>query len=203
MINLLIDFLNKCKQNMSAEKYPTQFPVLDTARLKLRPLFEEDVDAVYEYSSDPDITQFLLWYTHRTKDDSFSFIKFARDEFDKRSSIIWGIELRAERKIIGTIDLRNYNSIHRCGEIGYVIRKNYWNKGFVTEAIKAVIDYGFRELNLNRVEAHCEHENTGSWRAMEKSGMKYEGSLREKVYIKDRFRTMKMYSILKKEWKIV
>ena len=200
MINLHTDFLNKCKQNMSVEKYPKQFPVIETSRLLLRQISPLDVDNIFEYASDTDVTPFVIFETHITKEDSLSFIQFACEEFEKQSSIIWAILLKSENKMIGTIDLRNYNSIHRCGEVGYVIGKQYWNKGFVSEAMKAVIDYGFGELNLNRIESHCEHENTGSWHVMENCGMKYEGTLREKVFIKNRFRSMKMYSILKSEW---
>jgi [ribosomal protein S5]-alanine N-acetyltransferase len=200
MINLHPDFLNKCKQNMSVEKYPTQFPVLESERILLRRLSIDDLDDVFEYGSDPGVTPFVIFETHKTKDDSLFFIKFASDEFEKRKSIIWAIELKAENKMIGTIDLRNYNSVHQCGEIGYVIGREYWSKGLVTEAMKAVIHYGFDELQLNRIEAHCEHENTGSWRVMEKCGMKYEGTLREKIFLKNRLRSMKMYSILKSEW---
>lgn len=64
-----------------------------------------------------------------------------------------------------------------------------------------MLQHWFEVLHLNRIEAHCEEENIGSWRVMEKCGMKYEGTLREKVFIKERFRSMKMYSILKQEWK--
>lgn len=104
------------------------------------------------------------------------------------------------KKIIGSIDLRNWNAIHNCGEIGYVISKEYWNRGYVSEAIKAVIKFGFEVLHLNRIELHCEEENIGSWRVMEKCGMKFEGILREKVFFKERLRSMKVYSMLKKEW---
>lgn len=185
---------------MNAEKYPDLFPTLITSRLKLREILETDQENIFEYANDPDVTPFLMFDTHRTKEDSLSFIVFAGNEFKNQTSIIWGIELIEEKKMIGTIDLRGFKNGHRCGEIGYVINKKYWNKGFVTEAMKSVIKYGFEQLNLNRIESHCEHENMGSWKVMEKCGLKYEGTLREKVFIKNRFRSMKMYSILKAEW---
>jgi len=145
MINLRADFLNKCKQNMIAEKYPDQFPVLESKRIILRQIQISDLEDMFEYASDSEVTPFLLWDTHKTHNDSLSFIHFAQNEFENRSSIIWAIELKSENKMIGTIDLRNYNSVNRCGEIGYAIGKKYWNKGFVSEAMKSVINYGFRE----------------------------------------------------------
>jgi [ribosomal protein S5]-alanine N-acetyltransferase len=66
----------------------------------------------------------------------------------------------------------------------------------------AVVNFAFEVLGLNRVEAHCEEENIGSWKVMMKAGMKFEGVLREKVFVKDKFRSMKVYSIIKSEYDI-
>ncbi len=185
---------------MNAEKYPDLFPTLITSRLKLREIQESDLDNIFEYASNSDVTPFVIFDTHKTKEDSLSFIEFAKNEFRNKTSLIWAIELKEEEKMIGTIDLRGFNNSNRCGEIGYALNKKYWNKGYVTESMKSVIQYGFDQLDLNRIESHCEHENFGSWKVMEKCGLKYEGTLREKVFIKNRFRSMKMYSILKQEW---
>ncbi len=176
-------------------------PKIETERLILRKITADDVNDIFEYASVPEVTTFVLWETHKSKQDSLDFIKVALEQFENNLSIIWGIKIKSEKKLIGSIDLRDWNTIHKCGEVGYVISKKYWNKGYVSEAMKVVIKFGFKELHLNRIEAHCEEENIGSWKVMEKCGMKYEGTLREKVFIKERFRSMKMYSILKKEWK--
>ena len=185
---------------MLQNKELPEFPKIETERLLLRKININDADDIFEYASVPEITTFLLWETHRSKSDSLDFIKFADEQFNNKTSIIWGIVIKNGNKLIGTIDIRNWNMIHNCGEIGYVISKKYWNMGYVSEAMAAVIKYGFKELLLNRVEAHCEEENIGSWKVMEKCRMKFEGVLREKVFIKGRFRSMKMYSILRKEW---
>jgi ribosomal-protein-alanine N-acetyltransferase len=178
-----------------------EIPKIETERLILRKITADDVNDIFEYASVPEITTFVLWETHKAKQDSLDFVKLAADQFDNNISIIWGIEIKSEKKIIGSIELRNWNAINKCGDLGYAISSKYWNKGYVSEAMKAVIKFGFEVLHLNRAEAHCEEENIGSWRVMEKCGMKYEGTLREKVFIKERFRSMKMYSILKQEWK--
>jgi ribosomal-protein-alanine N-acetyltransferase len=187
---------------MSDEKLLTNFPVLSTERLLLRQLIVDDAEDVFEYASVPEVAEFLIWNPHAKINDSLDFIQFAQEQFETVSSLIFGIELKVEKKLIGTIDLRGFNSAHRCGDVGYVISKKYWNKGFVTEAFKEIVRFGFTELNLNRIEAHCEEENAGSWKVMEKVGLIFEGTLREKVFFKDRFHTMKMYSILKKDWLI-
>lgn len=185
---------------MSDEKYPSSFPIIKTKRLILRQLTLNDAKDVFEYASVPEMSRFLVWEYHKSIQDSIDFINFSANEFNSLSSIIWGIELAESKKIIGTIDLRNFYNKNKCAETGYGINIEYWNKGIVTESLSAILDYAFSELQLNRVESHCEPENTGSWRVMEKSGMKHEGTLREKIFMKNKFRTMKFYSILKSEW---
>jgi ribosomal-protein-alanine N-acetyltransferase len=178
----------------------TEIPNIVTDRLLLRELSFKDTDDVYEYASIPAVTTFLVWHPHQSRQDSIDFINFAKEQFVKNITIIWGIEFKEERKLIGTIDLRNTQLINNCGEIGYVISNKYWNRGIMTEALKSVIKFGFNDLKLHRIEAHCETENIGSSRVMEKAGMKNEGVLREKIYIKNKYRSMKMFSILKSEY---
>jgi ribosomal-protein-alanine N-acetyltransferase len=185
---------------MIDKKELTEIPIIETERLLLRKITLNDVDDIFDYASIPELTTFVLWYPHKTKSETFDFIKFTDEQFRNRLSIVWGILIKNENKLIGSIDLRGWNTDNKCGDVGYAISKDYWNKGFVSEAMKAVIKFGFEQLQLNRIEAHCQKENIGSWRVMEKCGMKYEGTLREKVFIKKRYRSMKMYSILKKEW---
>ncbi len=175
-------------------------PVLETDRLLLKKLSLNDAEDIYEYAHEDEVTKYVIWNRHKSVGDSVEFINYAAEEFRNGTSIVWGLEVKNERKVIGTIDLRNFNNEHKCGEIGYCISKKYWNQGFTTEALKAVINFGFERLYLNRLEAHCELENIASWRVMEKAGMIYEGILREKVLIKSKFRSMKMYSILKSDY---
>lgn len=186
---------------MIEKKELTEIPIIETERLILRKITLNDVDDIFEYASIPEVTAFVPWYAHKTKNDSADFVKFAEEQFHNNLSIVWGIVIKSKNKLIGSIELRGWNSINNCGDIGYVISKNYWGQGITTEAMNAVIKFGIEQLELNRVEAHCEEENIGSWHVMEKCGMIYEGTLREKVFIKDRYRSMKIYSILKKEWK--
>jgi len=185
---------------MSTIKKPSKIPELNTKRLLLRKINLKDARDIFEYAQVKDATSHVPWDPHKSIQDSRAFIKFATEQFTAGSSIIWGIEVKKEKKLIGTIDLRGWRTTNNCGEIGYVISNKYWNMGFITEALKAVIKFGFEKLQLNRIESHCEEENIGSWHVMEKAGMKYEGTLREKIFMKEKYRSMKMYSILKKEY---
>lgn len=177
-----------------------EIPVLETERLILRKLTAADIDDIFEYASQHDTTIYLPWETHKSKDDSFEFLKMTDEKFISTDNINWGVELKSEKKIIGSIEIRKWNDINRCGDIGYALSPLYWNRGIMTEALKRIIRFAFDELYLNRVEAHCDGNNTGSYRVMEKAGMKYEGTHRQKVFVKGKFVNMKFYSMLKSEY---
>lgn len=177
-----------------------EIPVLESGRLVLRGFSDNDIDDIFEYASIPEVTVFLPWETHRSIDDTKKFLKLSKDMFEKKDNIDFAIVLKSENKVIGGISIRKWNNENRCADIGYVLSPKYWNKGIITEAIKRIIKFGFDELNANRIEAHCDENNIGSYRAMEKAGMKYEGTLRQKVLMKGNYVNMKYYSILREEY---
>ncbi|MBI1936869.1 MAG: GNAT family N-acetyltransferase [Ignavibacteriales bacterium] len=177
-----------------------EVPILETGRLLLRELTVLDTDDIFEYASQPETIIYLPWESHKSQDDTLSFLKMVSEKFSTSDNINWGIEFKSKRKIIGSIEIRKWNDINRCGDIGYALSPAYWNKGIMSEALRRVIKFAFEELNLNRVEAHCDENNTGSYRVMEKAGMKYEGTLRQKVFVKGQFVSMKLYSLLQSEY---
>ena len=178
----------------------TEVPVLETNRLLLRAFNQNDIDDIFEYASDPEVSKYLPWDVHVSKKNTIDFLKASEENFQRLDIIDWGIELKNEHKLIGGISIRNWNNKHLCADAGYVISKKYWNRGIATEALAKVIQFGFETLCVNRIEAHCDDENIGSSRVMEKCGMKYEGTLRQKVFEKGRFVDAKFYSILRNEF---
>lgn len=175
-------------------------PVLDTDRLILRAFTQNDLDDIFEYASKPEVTKYLPWKTHSSRNDTIDFLKMSQDMFEKQDNLDFAIEFKSDKKVIGGISIRKWNDENRCADIGYVLSPNYWNMGIITEAIMQIIKFGFEELNVNRVEAHCDEDNVSSYKAMEKAGMKYEGTLRKKVFMKDKFVNMRFYSILREEY---
>ena len=111
----------------------------------------------------------------------------------------WGIVLKVDGRLIGTIDIFK-SPAHNAAEIGYAIGKDYWGRGYVTEAAAAVVQLGFEPVGLNRIEARCNPANVGSARVMEKIGMSYEGTIREQVFVKGSYVDLKLYSILEREY---
>jgi len=184
---------------MNIEDVFSNFPTLETERLILRKLRLEDAKDVFEYASDPEVSKYVTWEPHKSIEDSINFIKFTHERYEKKEGIIWGIVYRENNKVIGTCDISPVTK-HFRAEIAYTLARDYWGKGIMTEAVKEVIRFGFEKMNLNRIQAMCIPENIGSYRVMEKVGMKYEGLIREYIYIKGKFQDLKLYSILKREY---
>ena len=178
----------------------SQPPTIETARLTLRPLTMADDEAIYAYCSDPEVSKYVLFETHQTIEDSRVFLRLVLSEYAEQKPSALGIELKESGTFIGTIGYLNWSDDHKRIEIGYAISRAFWNKGYVTEAAKGLIDHLFRNSDLIRIESRCRLENTGSFRVMEKAGMKFEGILRKQVFSKGEHHDMKFYSILRDEW---
>ncbi len=185
---------------MHSEGIFGDLPQLETERLILRKLIPDDATDVFAYASDPEVTKYLLWDTHRTISDSLAFVSAALARYQTGAPAPWGIVLKDEGKIIGTCDYISYHDTHNRAEIGYALARPCWGRGIMTEAVRKILDYGFRVKNFNRVQAMCDVPNIGSARVMEKAGMTFEGILRDYMIHHSIPRDVKMYSILKDEW---
>jgi ribosomal-protein-alanine N-acetyltransferase len=177
-------------------------PVLETERLLLRKMRLDDAEAMFAYASDPEVTRYVLWDTHRSIEDSEDFLRLATEGYERGDFGGWGVVLKDSGAFIGTCGMdAGYAPEHARAELGYVLSREYWGRGLMSEAVRAVIRFGFERLELNRLEARCIAENVASARVMEKAGMSYEGTLREREFIKGAYRDMKLYSILRREYR--
>jgi ribosomal-protein-alanine N-acetyltransferase len=119
--------------------------------------------------------------------------------FNEGLGIRWGIALKGKSKIIGTIGFNNYTKKHRAN-IGYDLKSSYWNKGYMTEALQAAIEFGFNVLDINRIEAEVMQGNVISERLLKKLNFKREGVLRQWMLWNEQYYDMTMYSLLKMEY---
>lgn len=173
-------------------------PTLETERLRLRKLKIEDADAMYTYASNDDVTKYVLWDSHTSLEQTKQFIQFMIDKYDQ-GNYAWAVTLKDSDAFIGTIDYVMLNESERIGEIGYALSHLYWGKGYMSEAAKAILHFGFTELQLERIQARCFAENVGSERVMQKAGMVYEGTMRKAKLCKGTYYDLKIYSILREE----
>lgn len=143
-------------------------PIL-TERLLLRRFFVEDAVAAYEtWMSDSEVTHFLTWNAHGSSDESRKTIGMWTKEYDI-GSLDWCITLRSTGEPIGSITaVRDHPDQGWC-ELGYCIGQDYWDKGYMTEAVRAVTEYIFINFGYNFIQARHETENEASGRVLEKS----------------------------------
>ena len=175
-------------------------PTLDTPRLLLRQVMLDDAPDYFEFSSDPEVTRFIAQPTHLSIEETRERIAYMAEPEMIAVHRQWGMVLKETGKLIGACGLFVESDKHSRAGLGYSLNRAYWNRGYTTEAVRAMIDYGFGQLGYNRIEAMCFLDNPASARVMEKSGMKYEGILREYMFLKGEYKDLHVYSILRNEW---
>lgn len=173
----------------------TPFPILATERLKLRALELSDLDDLYEYASDPEIDRYVPWEHYQNIDEARVNLNEFLEEYEKDGLGAWGIEHRTDQKLIGIINTSIPHRINRRVEVGYTIARPYWGQGFATEALRAVIQFGFEKMELARMEAVVLPENVASARVLEKAGMQFEGILHSYQVWRGQPRDLRMYAI--------
>ena len=150
------------------------------------------LDDFMEWATDDEVTKYMMWnsYTSRSEAEGF-FVNIVEKHR-------WFKAVCLGEKVIGSITLEKGKGAHSCkADLGYVIARKYWGNGFATQAIKLAIQTGFKDLDIERIEAHVDPSNIGSQRVLEKNGFIKEGLCKnfilQKGVLKDRF----VYAFLK------
>lgn len=175
-------------------------PELSSARLCLRRLTMRDAQDMYAICSDPLVSRYVMWTTHRSVAETRDFLRGVLRQYRLDRPAPWAIVLREENRVIGTIGFSWINRDHNTAEIGYSLGRAHWGKGYATEALRTVMRYGFDSLMLNRIEAQYDIRNPASGRVMEKAGMTHEGRLRHRLYYKGEYVSVELYSMLRGEF---
>ena len=143
----------------------TPFPILQTERLVLRQLKLSDADAVLYLRSDKTINKYIHRPENRqtkTIEDATNHIKKLTNQIETNTSISWGISLKENPEIIGSICLWNFSEDKTIAEVGYDLSTAFHNKEIMSEALKEVIRYGKTQLKLNHIEAYTHKDNNSS-----------------------------------------
>jgi|SRR4030095_5239658 RimJ/RimL family protein N-acetyltransferase len=175
-------------------------PVIETTRLRMRRLSMRDASDVFEYASVTEVAENVTWENHRNLSDSIHFLRVITQQYENGIPSPWGIIYNETSKLIGTIGFHVWNKINSFAEVGYAISKDYWNKGLMTEALKAILGFGFNHMHLNRIEATCKLQNEASEKVMKKCGFKFEGIMVQKLFAKGEFHDLKLFAITKDEF---
>ena len=177
------------------------FPTIETERLLLRQVAHGDLDAVFEVASSEDVVRFYSWDAHKTKEEISDFLDSFLPDYETGDCFSWAITPKEGNRFAGLLTARPIFRHNRIA-LGYWIGRQYWSKGYMTEAVSGLIRYAFANLGVNRVEAEHFVENPASGRVMEKAGMRCEGLLRQHILGRDGiYHDCKVYGISKDQFK--
>lgn len=174
------------------------FPIIHTKRLDLIEIREKHLCDLYKLFGDENATRFYNLLPLQKEEDAQMLIDRFRSRFSEGLAIRWGIAIKGEQHIIGTVGFNSYENNHKA-TIGYDLQTLYWGKGYATEALRAVINFGFQSLGINRIEAEIMTGNLASEKVLSKLGFTKEGVLRQWMLWNGKHYDMAMYSLLKDE----
>ncbi|WP_081735141.1 GNAT family N-acetyltransferase [Paenibacillus gorillae] len=180
----------------------THFPILETDRLLLHQLTLDDADALYRYFSLDEVTRYYDLESFTEQSQAVALIETWNSSYELGLGIRWGITLKDTSETIGTIGYHSWEKEHFKSEIGYELSPSHWRKGYMSEAIAAILPYGFEIMGLNRIEAMIDPANDDSRRLLEKAGLTEEGLLRDYYLEKSQFVDAVIFSLLKREYRI-
>ena len=175
---------------------PAEQPTLTTPRLRLRRFVDADAPRVQLLAGDAAVAEPTLHIPHPYPDGvAEAWIAGQAQEWAESRRAVWAITRKDDGLLLGTIDLFFRLARHQAGT-GYWVGREYWGQGVATEALGAVIEWGFDALGLHRIEASHLTRNPASGRVMAKAGMRLEGTQRESVMWRGRFEDMALWAVL-------
>lgn len=157
---------------------------IKTNRLLLRPLNISDLDSVHVYASDEENTAFMVWLPNTTKEETAQFLLNITEEWKKENPGFYEFAITIDGKQIGAVSV-TLNKRKNMGELGWIINKQYWKKGYATEAALAVKDFALHVLKVSKLTANCDYRNSSSYRVMEKIGLRLESDNGTRTYPKN------------------
>lgn len=173
------------------------FPTLETERLILREITKEDTEGIFACFSNDDVTRYYGQETLQDVKQAEGFIEFFQKNYHDKRGIRWAIERKENNEMIGTIGFNAWSPKHRRAEIGYEIHPNYWRRGYTSEAVLAVLTYGFDVMGLTRIGAIVFKENEASNNLLTQIGFQKEGTLKKYMYQNGVAHDTFVYSLLK------
>lgn len=174
------------------------FPILHSERLDLIEINESHLHDLFILFGDENVVKYYNLLPFENENQGKRLLELYQKRILEQTGIRWGIALKGTQNIIGTVGFNSYTENHRA-TIGYDLQYKYWNRGYIKEAIKVVVEYGFNQLKINRIEAEVMHENIVSEIVLQKLNFKKEGVLRDWMHWNEKYYDMSMFSLLKSD----
>ena len=179
-----------------------EFEDLYTARLCLRKLRREDIPAYYErIGSSPDVTRYMLFPPHRDIREAEATVENVLKRYETGKCYRYCIALKESDELIGVIEPLRFDEAQSSCSFAYMLGKDYWGRGFGTEALSAVLAFLFEKMEMLRVEADHMAENPASGAVMRKAGMQCQGRIADKYEKDGKHHDAILYAITRDQWK--
>ena len=179
---------------------PPTFPLLTTARLQLREIAAADAENMFLIHSDAATMRWFGVDALTTRAQADQIIAVFASWFVTGSGVRWGIARQDDDQLIGTCGLFQWNKSWHSGVIGFELARALQRRGYMIEALHAILDYGFLKMGLHRIQAECHADNLGSIALLARLGFQFEGVHRQYGYWGNRFHDLNCYSLLRHEW---
>lgn len=156
---------------------------LKTERLILRPLNIADLDTAHAYAADVETTAYMMWLPNNTIEETVRFLTKVTNEWDKENPNFYEFAIVLDAQHIGAISV-SLNGDRTEGELGWILNKQYWGKGYAVEAAIAIRDFAIDQLKVIKLTANCDYRNINSFKLMEKIGLVLEKDAGTRIYPK-------------------
>ena len=176
-------------------------PTLHTARLRLRPFTSTDADALFALHSNAFVLRYWDAPPWSERARAERFLAACRQMAEEGSGARLAMDRVSDQSFLGWCSLTQWNPDYRSASLGYCLGDAAWGHGFATEAARAVLQWAFDTLDLNRVQAETDTRNTASARVLEKLGFVREGTLREDCVVNGDVSDSWVYGLLRRDWR--
>lgn len=179
-----------------------RLPTINANRVSLRWISAQDVDALYTIFSNTEVMRYWSRPPLPDRNAANELLSEIHGGFNQRMFLKWGVAL-PNNLIIGTVTLFHLDFDHRRAEVGYALDRAHWGKGYMGEALEALLGYSFGVLDLHRIEADVDPRNAASIRTLERLGFQREGYLRERWQVSGEIQDALFYGLLRPDWETV
>jgi ribosomal-protein-alanine N-acetyltransferase len=176
---------------MNSSHSLTSFSTLTSERLILRNVLNSDALDILNLRSNELVTQYIDRPKMKSEKEALKFIFDRKKDNAENKLFYWGITLKSNKKLIGTICLWNISDDRKYAEIGYDLIPEYHHKGYMNEAIINVLEFGFKEINFKTIEAFTSFKNNSSIKLLEKNNFKLQKDRRDEGFPNNRIYTLK------------
>lgn len=177
------------------------FPILESERLHFRRLTDADAPEIFALRSNPEIMKYIPRPLATTIEDALAHIKLINEKIDENIDINWAVTEKGNDKCIGLMGFYRTQPENFRTEIGYMITPEHNGKGYVTEAVKTLLDFAFNTLNFHSIEAVIDSRHMASERVLQKNGFEKEAHFKENFFYNNEFTDTVIYSLLKRNFK--